>query len=782
MEKTDKNWQDDTQDQDSSFVDVLQLYTRHGKWFILSVILCIAGGVAFILVSTQQYKSSISILLNEDKSKGGPSAGMSLDELGLLSTTSNIDNEIAILTSPDLMRNVVDTLNLITTYHIKESFRKKELYKESPFYITYSNRYRDFGEEIDFKIVKAGDKFNIEGKYTINKEEIEVKIDHQSVQLPDTIDLQGGVSTISIALTGMPILENKEYFIKISNPTLVARGLNEALSVVQTSKSSSALNMNLLVNNTTKGAAILREMVRQFNLQNVRVNNQIAYNTALFINDRLKEIAVELSDVERDVVSYKQQHQIADLASEAQMSIQQSGQNRERLMDVETQLNVINMVDQYVSDPSKELSIIPNLGVSDPALSQIISEYNTKLLNSEALLKSTGEENPMRKRVVEEITNMRNSISGSLKNVRQAYNISKQDLQRLSGSTMYRIQTIPQQEKGLLERVRQQQVKESLFLFLMQKREETNISIASISDKARIIASPQIKILPVAPKSKVILLASFILGFLIPIVIIYLINLFKTRITNRTELEKLSKVSVIGQINKNASKHPLVVYNQPKSDTAELFRSLRNNINFILKNQNHKILLLTSTLTEEGKSFVSVNLAMTYVLASKKVLLIGGDIRKPKLNKYLNLDAKRGLTNYLASEDTDWKDYIVRKEEYPNLDILVSGVIPPNPNELLMSPKLGELLLQAKEVYDIVVIDTAPVGMVSDTYLFDKYIDATIYVVRENVTPKESINFINMQKKNNRLHNMYIVLNDSSLDKYSGYRYGYSKGYGYGEK
>jgi len=777
MEYKEKDWQEEAQD--NSIVEVLYEYSRYWKWFILSIIVCLAIGVVFILTTQRQYKSTTSILLNEDKNKTGSSgsSGLSLDELGLLSTTSNIDNEVAILTSPDLMRSVVDSLNLVTSYHIKEGFRDKELYAESPFYVTYSNKGIDFPGNIEFTINKNGEGFLIKGKYIIEKG-VEITIDKHVQQFPDTVAFSNNMGRINITLTGQEVKENQDYRVNISNPILVAKGLTDDLSVVQTSKSSSSLNMSLLVNNTNKGAAILREIVRQYNIQNTRINNQIAYNTALFINERLKEIAIELSDVEREVVDYKTQHNIADLVSEAQMSIQQSGQNRERLMDIETQLNVINMVDQFVNESSNELKVIPNLGISDPALSQLIGEYNSKLLNSEALLNNTGEENPMRMRVMEEMKNMRSSIYGSIKNVRQAYSISKQDLQRLSGSTISRIQAIPQQERGLLERVRQQQVKESLFLFLMQKREETNISIASISDKARIIASPQIKLLPIAPKTRIILLAATILGFLIPIVVIYVINLLKIRITSRNELEKLSKVTVLGQINNAKSGNRLVVKSDPKSDTTELFRSLRNNLNFVLKNGDHKNILITSTLTEEGKSFISANLALTYTLSNKKVLLIGGDIRKPKLRKYLSIKETKGLTDYLSS-DNDWHDYITKSDMDADLDVMVSGVIPPNPNELLMSAKLKTFLSEVRDEYDIVIIDSAPVGMVSDTYLFDEHIDVTLYVVRENITPKDAISFINMQKKQDRLKNMYIVLNGSTLDRHSGYKYGYAKGYGY---
>jgi capsular exopolysaccharide synthesis family protein len=781
MEKTNNEWHENAPK--TTLIDIIYEYIRYWKWFVLATAFSLAVGLVIIMTTEKEYKSTIAILLNEDKNKGGArnTSELSLDELGLLSTTNNIDNEIAILASPDLMRGVVDSLNLVTSYYVKDMLRNKELYNESPFSVEFSKKTEDFPGDINFIITKNGNQFAIEGKYIVHND-YEVTIKEQTDQLPFLIILPEDLGVISIAATDKEIEEDIDYNIYISNPTLIARKLGTALSIGQTTKTSSALNMTLLVNNTTKGAAILRELVRQYNIQNTRVNNQISYNTALFINERLKEITIELSDVERDVVDYKQQHRITDLISEAQLSIQETGHNKERLMEIETQLNVINMVEKFVNNPSNELNIIPNLGISDLTLSQIINEYNNKLLSTEALLKNTGAENPMRIRVMEEIRNMRNSISSSLLNVKQAYNISKQDLQRLSGSTASRIESIPQQEKGLLERVRQQQVKESLFLFLMQKREETNISIASVSDKARIIASPQIKLLPIAPKTSIILLAALIIGLLTPIIIIYILNIFKTKIESRTELEKLTRVSIIGQINKTKNKNQLIVQSDPNGNTAELFRLLRNNLNFILKNQDHKIILITSTLTGEGKTFISTNLAITYILSKKKVLLIGGDMRKPKIKNYLKINKQEGLSDYLISDNNDWHDYLIKSDLSPNLDIMISGIIPPNPNELLMTSKLKTLLAETKKEYDIVIIDTAPVGMVSDTYLFDEHIDATLYIIRENVTPKNAINFINTQKKENRLHNMYIVLNDTSLNKYSGYKYGYAKGYGYREK
>jgi len=772
MNRIEKEWEDN----ETSLAEVFYEYLRYWKWFILSIVFCLIVGVAIILTTQRQYKSSLSVILNEEKNASNKgSAEINLDVIGL-STTNNIDNEIAIFSSPDLLSSVIDSLNLQTTYYVENVFRKIESYREFPFYVAYKPKKEELAGNIKFNIVKTGTKYEIKGFYTqLGGEKVEI---NQSTELfPAQIVLPDSIGYVDILSRSTEIEENEKYFVVINDKPTALRVLSSGLSVSPTTKNSSVLGLNLVVSNTEKGAVILRELVKQYNEMNVKVNNEMAYNTALFINERLKEIAIELGDVEREVVDYKQRNRIADLGSEAQLFVQQTGQNQQKLMEVETQLNVINLVDRFVNDPNNQLKLIPNLGVSDPTLSQVITEYNNKILDSDALLKSTGEENPMRIRLTEEINNMRNSISSSLTNVKQAYSISKRDLQRLSGTTQARIQSIPQQEKGLIEKVRQQQLKESLFLFLMQKREETNLSIASTSDKARIIASPQIRLLPVAPQSRMILLGAFILGVFIPIMIIYILNLLRTNIKGRSELEKLAKASVIGQIGKNDTKGNIVIGEGQNSGVAEMFRALRNNLNFALNNKEKNVILITSSLSGEGKTFVSVNLSVTYALSGKKVLLIGADIRRPRLKEYFSINVSKGLSDFLIDRDSDWNKYINNSGIHPNFDVMMAGTIPPNPNELLMNQKLEGFFKEIEDVYDIIILDTAPVGLVSDSYQIGKYADVTLYIVRENVTPRDAINFVNTQKRENRLKNMYLVLNGSTLD--SSYKYGYGKGYGY---
>lgn len=754
----------------TSVADTVYDYLRYWKWFIVSVVICLVISAMGILVTQKEYKSSLSILLNEDKGSGKSNAAAELDlnALGLLSTTNNLDNEIAILSSPDLMYSVVDTLNLQAVYYINEKFRKIELYKESPFLVSFDPQKRGKIGNIEFSIqknVSGYEVYGASGNYKIN-ENLQV--------LPAKIKVDD--IELTIQLTGKEVVEGEEYYVLINDIASTVSSLCSRLTVSPFSKTSSVLNLVFLGNSTEKGSAILRELIKQYNEMNVNIKNEIAYNTAIFINDRLKEISVELGSAEENVVNFKQENQITDLTTEAQLFVQQTGVNDQKLMDAETQINLISLIERFVNDPNNKLAVIPNIGISDLGLTQIIGDYNNKLLNSEVQLKGMGQDNPSYIRLTADINNMHNSIVNSLKNVKQSYNVAKQDILRQSSSTKSKVTSIPQQERGLIEKVREQQIKENLFLFLMQKREETNLSIASTPNKARIIVSPQENTPPIAPRTQIIIFTAFILGLVIPILVIYVRSLFKTQIKNRSELEKLSTIPIVGQIARNAVKDQIVIQSNQNSGIAEMFRSLRNNLNFIFYHKVNQLILVTSTTTGEGKTFVSLNLSMSFALSGKKVLLIGGDIRNPKLHRYLKLDNKRGLSDYLADEDP-WENYVSDSELHKNLKIMQSGTIPPNPNELLMNPRLKELLSAVKKEYDFIIIDTAPVGLVSDTYLIDEYVDATLYIVREGITPKTAVNFMNAQKEEGKLMNMYLVLNDSHLD--SNYKYGYGKAYGY---
>lgn len=758
-------------------IEIVFEYVKYWKWFIGSIFVALSIATAIIMVSPKQYKPSLSILLNEDKNGKSASTDMiNLESIGLLSTTNNIENEIIILGSTDLMRTVVKTQKANISYFTERRFRKTEVYKSSPYIVDLGTNADTFRGKIEIKIQKVNDTYTIEGEYTKDKEKFAIK--EKLDKLPATIAIDDNTSLI-INLSDRGGNIDEAYYVEINDIDATTVYLTSNLSVISSSQKSSVINLALMVYNTQKGIDILNELVYQYNDLNLRLNNEIAYNTGVFVNERLKEISLELSDAEENVVEYKQQHNITDLSSEAQLFVAQTSENEQKILEIETQLNILTLIQNFISNVNNNTDIIPNMGVSDIGLSQIISEYNNKLLASNQLIKGTGEENPARVRVLEELKNIRDGISSSLANVRQTYQVSRDELIQRGQVNSSRIRSVPKQEKGLIEKVREQKIKENLFVFLMQKREETNLSIAATSNKARVVNSAQKNISPIAPKTKIIFLTFGILGVLIPIIVIYVKGLFQTKIGKRSELERLSDVTVVGEIAHNKTNDTIVV-GKVNDVLVEMFRSLRNNIAFLSTKPSGLVIMTTSTTAEEGKTFVSINLALSFASTDKKVLLIGGDIRKPKLHEYMGLKSikrNNGLTDYLVSSSYTWKDFLVTYTGHENLQVMVAGSIPPNPNELLLSPKLGELIQLAQVEYDYIIIDSAPVGLVSDSQLIAKYTDLVLYVVREGKTPKAAINFINMQYYEQKLKNMYIVLNDTELT--NDYKYGYGKEYGY---
>lgn len=783
---TEKKAFDETEDE-INLRELVFKYFHYWRWFVISVIVFLVLGVFAYLRMDREYDIAFSILLKEDKGTGGAQKGAlgSLADLGLLSTTNNIDNEVAVFSSPNLMKQTILALELQTSYYENGIFRNTEVYNECPYYVRLEDvKPEELKGEVSFTINRVNDNgVDIDGEYIVKKEKYNIK--GSLDQLPGFIELPEGMGRLYVAYRpNIDVLKREEgYNITIQNAQSKAYQLVKDLNVSPTSKSSSVLNINMNVMNIQKGIDILNEMVKLYNLNNVNDNNEIAINTSIFVDGRLKDIQGELKGIEDEVVDYKKSQSITDLGEEAKIYVEQTSSVEQKRIDIATQLQTIELVDNFVNKSDNSYKLIPNLGITDTGLAAIIANYNAALLAYERLESSASENNPARARALSDLTNTRESIQAAIINVKRALNISKQEIDKQALRLSSRISSVPMQERGLLEIMRQQQIKQSLYLYLMQVKEETNITMASTSDKAKVITDPIIPEGPKSPKRNIILLVCLLIGLAVPIAIIYIKDLLQINIGDRQELEKLSKVPVIGEImKKDANDDTLVVKSNRTTPIVELFRSLRNNIQFVLNSsENKNTILVTSTVPGEGKTFVSINLAASFTLSDKKVLLIGMDIRNPKLASDMGFRKGAGLTSYLSGSEPDWKPLLIKMKDYPSLDILQAGVIPPNPNELLMKPAMKELLIQARNDYDIVIIDSAPIGVVSDTFLLSSLADVTVYVTRENVTPKQAINFVNEVYQDHKLPNMYMVLNGAELSKNKG-RYGYGYTYGYGDR
>lgn len=771
---------------DTSIRDFLFKCLYSWKWFVLSIIICLIAGTLFYLCSQNEYLITSSVILKEDKnttSKAGPMA--QLESLGLLNTTNNIDNEIAVLTSPNLMRQIILNNQLYVTYQEKGLLKNTEVYNKCPYYVQLENiSPLELKGNIEISIKQHGGKTEIQGKYTYDREKYDIKTTLD--KLPGTIDLPAGLGKLGISYrdntTDQQSLE-RDYIVSIANAQTVAYDYISLLNVSPITKSSSVLKLNLKVENVDKGIDILDDIVKIYNKNNVKDNSQMAINTSKFVKERMDTVELELRSVENQIVNYKKTQGITDVSAEANLYVQQTGLLEQKKIDIETQLKTIELVENYVKK-AEDNQLIPNLGITDPGLAQIISNYNNLILDYGRLEETTNKDNPTRIRTLSSINNTRQSIIDAVNNVKKSMNISKSEINKQADLLGTKKGSVPNQERGLLEIVRQQQTKQALLLYLMQVEAETNITMASTADKAKVITDPIIPEHPISPKKKLILGFSFLLGVFIPIGLLYLKDFLQTKISNREELERLSKVSIIGEImqkDKNNTE-TIVVQSNNTSSIVELFRAIRNNIQFILNTSSKNVILVTSTMPGEGKTFVSINLAASYTLSNKKVLLIGMDIRNPRLASDIGFKKGVGLTSYLSGSENNWQSMLTNLKEYPNLDILQAGTIPPNPNELLMRPELKQLLSEARQVYDIIILDSAPIGVVSDTFLIADIADITVYVTRENVTPKNALQFINQVSEDKKLPDMYLVLNGVDFSKRTKGRgkYGYGQTYGYG--
>lgn len=766
--------------------EIIFKYLIYWKWIVLSVLVFLLLGIFVYLKMDQKYNVSTSILLKEDKGSmsSGEGALGGLADLGLLSTTSNVDNEIAVLASPNLIKQVVLDLELYTSYFECGFLKDVEVYKQCPYYVKLVDiNPTELPGSLEFIIKEEVDGgIVLNGQYMVKKEKIDIteKIEN----LPGFVTLPEKLGRLYIEKRQVKDSTNlsDSYKVYIQNAQYLAFDLAENISIGTTTKKSSVLNIGLTVLNVEKGIDFLNKVIASYNTINVQDNNEIALNTSAFIDERLKVISSELGSVENDLVNYKKEQGIADLGAEAKIFVEQTSDLEQRRISIETQIKTIEFVEVFIQQKENENKFIPNLGIIDPGLSEVIARYNTSLLSYQKLERSTSSDSPSRIKALQELNNTRESIEGAVNNVKKALNISKSEIDRQVLQLTSRVRSVPSQEMGLLEVTRQQQIKQSLYLYLMKMKEETNITMASTSDKAKVITDPIIPKDPISPKRNVILLASILLGLVIPIAIIYLRDLLKVAVSDKQELESLLKVSIIGEIiKKETDGNTIVVNPRDTSPIVELFRALRNNIQFMLGSENNKnVILVTSTIPGEGKTFVSINLAVSFTLSDKKVLLIGVDVRNPKLAIDMNFKKGAGLTSYLSGSEPNWKSLLVHLKDHPNLDILQAGAIPPNPNELLMKPEMKELLVQARADYDIIIMDSAPVGVVSDTFLLGSLADMTVYVTRENVTPKRAIDFVNTIREDNKLPNVCIVYNGAELSK-NKKRYGYGHTYGYAE-
>ena len=609
-------------------------------------------------------------------------------------------------------------------------------------------------------------------------------------ELPAVLSGEAGTLTFT-SNPAAPITGSGSVDVSIVNPLSIAKGYRSALSIEPTSKTTSVVTVSIKNTNKKRGEDFINKLVEIYNKNANNDKNEVAQNTARFIDERISVINQELGTTEQELESFKREAGLTDLSSDAQLAVSEQSAYEKLCVENGTQLNLVQYLSEYIQKPENAATTLPaNVGLNDETLSGLITQYNALILERNRLLRTSSETNPVVRRLDSNIQDMRAGILTTIASVRKGLLITKADLDRQAGKYAGRISNAPAQERRFVSIQRQQEIKAGLYLMLLQKREENNIALAATANNAKIIDDALADDFPVSPQSKKIYMMAFVLGLGIPVAIIYILNLLSYRIEGRADVERLTNVSIIGDVplNDSEDKHAIAVRENDNDIMAETFRSLRTNLLFMLGDPDRKVILVTSTMSGEGKTFIASNLAVSLALLGKKVIIVGLDIRKPGLNKVFRIHHKeKGITGFLsAPQSTDLRSMILPSEVSDNLHVLPGGAIPPNPTELLARKSLDDAIELLKKDYDYVVLDTAPIGMVTDTQLIARVADISVYVCRADYTHKNDYQLINELYANKRLPGLCTVINglDMKKKKY-GYYYGYGKYgryYGYGKK
>lgn len=761
---------------DFNIREELDKYLFYWKWFVLSVIIAFVVGYLYLRYSTPVYRASTTILVKDDKKGGLASEFAGLSEIGLFGNSkSNVDNEIEILKSRTLVEKTIKELRLNYVYINQGRVKSAEIYNRAKIIIDFKSNLPD--EETLKAIFRISEK---------SASEFELFADN---------DVSKGVfkfgQNIKLKEGELVVVRNPKVKIKVTDEKFdvecivypvrdLLSGYVASLSVNPVSKTSSVVNLAFQDVVPSRAEDFLDALIVIYNNEAIADKNLVSENTFKFIAKRLELISEELTEVEKNVETFKQTNKLTDIPSEAGIYLESESAYEKSIIETQIQQNVVKSIIDFFKKSNSSDLIPNNLIVGEGDANQLIGQYNKLVLEKNRLSKGATDLNPALQAINQQITSLKANVLQSLLRLQDNLSIKRNNLNNQDALLSNKKEKVPGLEREFRVIDRQQKVKEALFLYLLEKREETALRLAATENNAKVIDAARVSRTPVSPKRSIILLVSLLIGLLIPFVIIYLNDLLNTKIKTRLELDKRLQIPFLGDIPRSES-HEEMMNTNSRSSSAEAIRIVRTNLEFMLSKVatgKAKTIFVTSTIPGEGKTFVSVNVAGTIALSGKKVLLIGLDVRNPKLAEYLPVNPK-GVTNYLSGKEVDLDTLITPLKNYKNFDVLSSGIIPPNPVELLMDDRITHMFDELKSRYDYIIVDTAPVSLVTDTILVANNADAFIYVVRANYLDRRMLRIPEMFYNEKKLPNMSMVLNDTKLTN-KGYGYGY--GYGYGNE
>lgn len=787
----------------SSFFNFSNLWTilvLNWQWFVLSLLICVLSGWLYLRYTMPTYQLSARILIKDDNSRNSSASQVQSkdQEFGFLSNSTGIENEVEVLRSRVLLREVVKDLKLYVEYRSVGQVTKPLAYGTQPLNVDLDPLHLDSLDKvllqgtrsIKMELTRSGDYYVVRGVLLPGEKPFAKKFK----TLPVSFQTNYGVLTFTANNT-RKLRNDDVYEILLSPPLKVATRYLNAMKVAPMSKRTSVAQLSVKDENYQRGIDFLRHVALCYNRQANADKNEIALRTEEFINDRMAKINTELGNTEGELEEFKRRNAVTNLNVDASQSVQMSSEYSSRLSQANSQIQMLDYLREYVNNPANKNQIIPsNVGLTDGASTQLIANYNKAVQDRNRLLKSASEQAPQVLTVTATIDELQSSIQTALLQARKSADIARQGIQSEYAKYQGRVSAAPVQERVLTQIGRQQDVKSGLYLMLLQKREENSIALAATADKGKLLDEPLFEG-KVSPKTAVILFLSIVAGIFIPALILILINLFRYKIGGHDDVERLTPLNIIADvpIASESVKETagIVVKADRNHQIDEIFRSMRTNIQFMMK-EGEKVILFTSSVPGEGKTFNAANLSVSFALLGKKVILCGLDIRKPALGRLFGMSEKKEGITTLLSRDTiatyeELQKVIVPSGVNDNLDLLLAGPVPPNPTELLARESFDRIMAILREHYDYIILDTAPVGIVSDTLQISRAADLTVYVCRADYTPKSNFALLNGLAEDKKVPNPCVILNgiDMSKRKY-GYYYGYGRygkygRYGYGK-
>lgn len=791
-----KNYElEDLQEQEEqSALDFQTIYSTlilNWKWFLLSIVLCCALAVAYVKLAPKVFQSSTKILIKDDESKkgagGAAGAAMSNLSLGFMSSSNGIDNETEILNSRFLVQQTIKNLKLYAEYKHGGMLVDMLIYAKQEVNVDMdTTSLKQLNAPMKLTITREGGIYHVKGKYfkPIDAETFEkapYEINKTLAKLPAQIRTKAGTLT----LTQNPVYELKEgteLKVEMISPFKASKEYFKRLTMNQTKKTANTVELTFNDESRERGVDFLNGLIDAYNYQANIDKNEIQKRTEDFINSRLAKISTELTGNDTNLEKYKQKNRMVDIGLNAKQAVLSSDQFDQELNKANMQVELLNEIGKYMDQPANKYQPIPtNVGLEDESATALIGQYNSLALTRKQLLHSASEDSPVVTPITAQLEDLMTAIKRAMFQARINMKIQRNSIADMASKYEKTIGVTPEQEKALTQIGRQQSVTSGLYLMLLQKREETSMSLASTADKAKII-EPAAFVDKVSPKGIIALLIAFILGVAIPAGIIYLRELLRSKILGHNDVEKLTQLPIIGDIptaSANGSKGNIVIQENKSNLMSEIFRGLRTNLQ-LAGDDKEKVFIVTSTTTGEGKTFIASNLAMSLALLEKKTIMVELDIRKPRTAELFGIsDRQHGITNILANEECNWEEVkaqIVASGMNHNLDLLTAGSTPANPCELMARKSLKQTIALLKEHYDYVIIDTAPVGLVADTLQLSKLADRTLFVCRADFSTKSSFTYINKLDEQKKLPNISIVINDIDLSKKKfAYSYGFGK-------